>query len=202
MQTGTPFGPGSLGESLPLSEANLRRLVARQSFGDLSPYSEGDDARIEAYLRRVVAGLSRSKLIGVEAKFDHYGSGYASYVDVFCYKRGGQSTTEKGGVLWVDGLTVYLCRLAPFASIGRGERTKHDTGGSSDYLDPSKVGECPPGDWSREVSEVRTKLVEHYGFTLPSQDELRQRLPFETRIPTVLADLPYSVFDALFHWED
>lgn len=185
-----------------LSESQLRMLIAGQPFGDFPPYQQGDQEGIEGYLRRIVAGLTRSKLIEVEAIFNHYGSGYASYVDIFCYKRKGLSTRHEKGVKWINGITVYLSRLAPFSAWGPGERTRHETGGSSDYLEGRKVGELPPGDWAAEVNEITTKLVTEYGITIPSREELVQRLPFKAIIPTILGDPPYTVFDALFYWED
>jgi hypothetical protein len=187
---------------MPLSDADLRSLLAGRPFGLGTVYAGGDEAAIEGFLRGVVSGLARSALVAAEADFGHYGSGYASYVDVFCPKRGGRSTTEANDVQWIDGLVIYLSRLAPVAALGPSQRTRHRTGGSSDYLDASKVGLLPPGDWSAEANEVRAKLAENYGFTLLGQDELNRPLPFNADIATVLGDRPYRVFDAIFYWED
>jgi len=99
-------------------------------------------------------------------------------------------------------LVIYLSRLAPVAALGPGQRTRHRTGGSSDYLDATKVGVPSPGDWSAEANEVRAKLVGHYGLALPGQGELNRPLPFNADIAAVLADRPYRVFGAVFYWED
>lgn len=187
---------------MSLSDAELRSLIAGRPFGPGTVYEGGDEAAITGFLRGVVAGLARSALVEVEADFKHYGSGYASYVDVFCAKRGGRSTTEVNGVRWIDGLVIYLSRLAPVAALGPSQRTRHRTGGSSDYLDAGKVGVLPPGDWSAEWNEVHAKLTDRYGLTLLDRDELNRRLPFTADIATVLADRPYRVFDAVFYWED
>lgn len=186
---------------MPLSDAELRSFIAGRPFGPGTPY-EGGEAVIEKHLRKTVAGLARSSLIEVEADFGHYGSGYASYVDVFCPKRGGRSTTEADGIRRIDGLVIYLSRLAPLAAFGAGQRTRHDKGGSMNYLDADQVGKAPPGDWTTVTAEVRTKLARYYGFTLLSQDELSRPLPFDAKIPTVISNRPYRVFDAVFYWED
>jgi hypothetical protein len=187
---------------MPLSDADLRSLIAGRPFGPGTVYEGGDEAAIEGFLRGVVAGLARSALVEVEADFGHYGSGYASYVDVFCPKRGGRSTAVVNGVRWIDGLVIYLSRLAPVAAFGPSQRTRHRTGGSYDYLDAGKVGVLPPGDWSAEAKEVRAKLAGRYGFALLGQDELSRPLPLNADIATALADRPYRVFDAVFYWED
>lgn len=186
---------------MPLSDAELRSLIAGRPFGPGTPYA-GGEAAIEKHLRKAVAGLARSSLVEVEADFGHYGSGYASYVDVFCPKRGGRSTMEANGVRRIDGLVIYLSRLAPLATYGPSQRTRHATGGSADYLDAGRVGRLPPGDWSAVRDEVQTKLVRYYGFTLLGQDELSCLLPFNADIPTVISNRPYRVFDAVFYWED
>jgi hypothetical protein len=153
-------------------------------------------------LGRVVRGLKRSHLIDVEADFDHYGSGTASYVDVFCWKRSGKSTVRKGDVDYIDGIAVYLSRLAPVAAYGPMLRTQHATGGSSSYLTAEVIGECPAGHWDEELEEIKTKLTRYYGITLLYREDLIKKLPFKAKIPTCFKKKGYQIFDAIFYYDD
>lgn len=184
-----------------LTGERLRRIISGTAVGDIWPYADGTEAEIEGYLKRVVADLDRTPSLDAKADFDHYGSGYASYVHVFCSKSKGRSTTRRGTTDWIDGFSVYLCRLAPVAAYGPSQRTRHAQGGSADFLSPHTVGETPRGEWVEEERELAAVLARH-GFTLPDRVELCAPLPFRAEIPTVLTDPPYQVFDALFYWED
>lgn len=184
-----------------LSETELRKLIAAQPAGEDWPFAGGTEAEIEGHLKRIVAQLGRSALLEVEAEFGHYGSGYASYVHVFVYKKNRGSTRRRGDVDWIDGVAVYLCRLAPVAVYGAEQRTRGATGSSFEFLCAERLYEPPPGNWDQEVGEIEQKL-RSFGLELPSKAELGTTLPFDARIPTILAEPPYRVFDALFYWED
>lgn len=185
-----------------LSEQHLRDVIAQRPVGPAPPYAGGVGAEIEDHLRRVVAALASDGLLDVEADFDHYWSGYASYVDVFCSKSGGRSTTREGTLERTDGLSLYLCRLAPVAAVGPGQTTRQgrSTAGSG-FLRPESVGATPDGDWAAESRAV-SEALSRYGFSVPARAELSAPLPFDAQIATVLSDPPYQVYDALFYWED
>lgn len=180
----------------------LQRSIAQQPFGEFPPFKHGDAAGIEEYLQRVVADLTRSQRLQVEAEFNHYGSGYASYVEVFCYKMRGLSTQEINGIRRIDGIKIYLSRLTPVAVMGAGYKTRYAGGSTSDYLHGGTIGTIPPGDWKAEWNELQSKLVECYNITLVDLDEMRTPLPFKAHVPTFFGSPPYTVFDALFYWED
>lgn len=184
-----------------LTEARLREVVAGRPVGDRWPYAGGSERDIEAHLGRAVGELRGTRRLRVEAEFGHYGSGYASYVHVFCAKGAGRSTERRGDLDHTDGLSVYLARLAPVAAIGPGHPRRGAGTGSLDFLDPERVGESPAGDWSDELRLTRS-VLERNGFYLPAREALCAPLPFAAVIPTFLSRGPYRVFDALFYWED
>ena len=188
-------------DAFELTEARLRDVIAGRPVGDAWPYADGSTRDIEAHLRRVAFELRGTRRVEVEAELDHYGSGYASYVHVFCAKPGGLSTERRDGLDWIDGLSVYLCRLAPVAAFGPGRRTRGDKTSSLDFLAPEKVGATPAGDWSNELGPIRSVLTRH-GLRLLAREDVCAPLSFATTIPTVLSEGPYRVFDALFYWED
>jgi hypothetical protein len=184
---------------LILSADELRTIIAGDPIGDIQPYRRGIPQEIEEFLKKVVARLEQSPLLEIHPDWDHYGSGYASYAHVFCFKGGGRSTVHRHGVDHIDGITVYLCRLAPIAAYGAEHRTRSARGGSGGFLDVNNVGTLPAGDWSAELCEIETILTES-GFRLPTREQLAEILPFKADIPTVFDDR--HVFDAIFYWED
>ena len=185
------------------SDEQLKRIIETKPIGDFYPYNmdEYDHEVINDYISKVVGSFASIRSLQYEAIFDSYGSGYASYVDVFCWKKDGSSSEEREGILWIEGIRIYICRLAPVAVIGRGQMTKHATGGSRDYIESTTVNVFPSGDWEQEIKDIRA-LLKSYWFNLLEPTYLNQPLPFEAKIRTILADKPFKVFDALFYWED
>lgn len=182
-----------------LTVKQLQSIIDMNPVGDTFPYFGGSEQDIENHLKAVVATLRHSPLLDVEAEFNHYGSGYASYVHVFCAKSNRQSTVRRGDTDWIDGIAVYLARLAPIATYGVEQRTRHLRGGSRGFLESRHVGQLPNGDWSNELYKIVTTL-ENFGFILPSLEELCEPLPFKAKIPTIFNS--ECVFDAIFYWED
>jgi hypothetical protein len=63
------------------SEATIKRVYEGHLVGNEWPYLDGSKQDVEQYLRDVVADLGQSDLVSVEADFNHFGSGYASFLD-------------------------------------------------------------------------------------------------------------------------
>jgi hypothetical protein len=172
------------------SNDDLKKMIGFESIG--SPFD----------VQRAIRGLMRSRLLEVEVAPDSYGGGTASYFDIFCAKIRGQSTVEKDGVDYIHGIAIYLSRLAPVAVYGPMLHTRHPIGGSSSFLVPEVIGECPPGDWSQELAEIITKLTRYYGISILDRAELIKTLPFQAKIPTCFKRKGYQVFDAIFYYDD
>lgn len=145
--------------------------------------------------------MERSRLLKFDADFRSYGSGYASYVDVFCYKKDGSSIENKHGDLWIDGISIYLCKHTPVAIFGPNKKIKGIRTGSYGMLSPYSVGEIPSGIWDEELKFIKEKL-EEYKIEFLTKRVVKGQLSFETEIRTVLNNDGYKVFDALFYWED
>lgn len=131
----------------------------QHTVGNRWPYNGGLDEDVEAHLHDVVADLETSPLISVEADFDSYGGGYASFVDVFCFKKDGSSRERfLGSGEKIIGIQIYLSRLAPIAAYGAEECTRHPRGGSSSLLAYDSVATMPiwrlAGCFARDCSEA------------------------------------------------
>ncbi|WP_051359419.1 hypothetical protein [Paucisalibacillus globulus] len=189
--------------AIQFTNDEIKRIIEMKTVGDFYPYDieENDENAIDDYLKHVAGSLARVNNLAYEADFEHYGSGYASYVDCFCWKRDGSSTQVKDREQWIEGIRIYLCRLAPVAVFGEGIVTKHINGGSSDFISYNTVDTLPPGDWEMEIQGIK-KQLESFNFQILEREDLKQFLPFKAEIPTIMSNPPYRLFDAFFYWED
>lgn len=183
----------------PADPDAVRRAAANEP-----DQSWSDERLVEGYLRRVVAALGRAPAIVVEsADFDHYGSGYASFVDVFVTSRDGSRRGEDERFRHVDGLTVCLSRLAPFAALCEPEqhtRGRDGLSGSSSLPSLARATTPDVPGWECEGADVEAVLADH-GIGLLTPKTLAR--PIRPMVETVLTDRPpYTVFDAWFHWMD
>lgn len=144
------------------------------------PYSTQDPDTIEHFLQQVVESLKNSDQMEVEAEFDHYGSGYASYVEVFCDRRQPSSSASNSDSA-TPGITLYLSRLLPIVVYGATEKAANSYSGTFKFLTPNQLGTLPPGDWQEIFTEITQKLRSfNLQIISPSAEE----------------------FQELFYWED
>jgi hypothetical protein len=184
---------------MDISEKQLQALIHGHivgEIGDVAAFKNGSKNLVKGFLRDTVDELRGIQGTRLEVENSSYGSGYASFWDVFCHSS--NATRIQNKTTSVSGVTLYLCRLAPVVVLGSAEKTKSKNASSGGFLRPADLEPAPVGWW---VDAIRTKL-EQRGFILPSQKFFRQPLPFEARVKTILGDPPYTVFDAFFYWED
>ncbi|MGI5156483.1 hypothetical protein [Microbispora sp. CA-102843] len=192
-------------EALLLDRDAQIRAARDEPVSRESAWTGGAEA-VEGYLRRVVADLNRVPELVVEhAEFGHYGSGYASFVDVLLTRRDGSARRVRpDGCTTVEGLSVALCRLAPIACILSPAERSHHPDGHGHHSMPSldTVTETPiPG--SERGCEQISQVLDRHRITLVGPRLLsRPALP-HLKIDTNLGDGPhYSIFDVWFHWLD
>ncbi len=195
---------------MPFPEEYLRRIVNDEVVGNFPPFTLGSIAKIESYIRKILAHLSSISTLLIEADFDSYGSGFASYVEVKIAKKDGSDshTRAKTGraVHETAGLMLYISRLTPYWFYGGGNWTKNYeggrlTGGSAMFLEPGSSTHINRAVWQHHGQLIEAVLQE-FRYGLLTTDELLQPAPTDIRIRTVLADKPYKVFDCFFYWED
>lgn len=184
----------------------LKRIIDVRTVEEFYPYTGESFAEIgnevDYFIKQVVNQFKNSKVITIETEFDHYGSGFASYVDVFITKKDGSSIKEIDDITWIQGVSLYLCRLAPVAVFGKNEKTKDKNGGGSfGFLREDNVGTTPEGNWEEIIDEV-TNVLKQNQIQLLNRDLIMKPLEFEIEIHTILKDSNYNIFDVLFYWED
>ena len=188
----------------------LTDLVKGKTKGDFHPFSSGKWKKSDQYLKQVIGRLNDIKTVQIEADFDHYGSGFSSYVHLYLSKKDKSdvSITQNGSLRMeeTNGLMIYLCRLAPFSVYAKG--TWHKTfnndkwhSGGSHYIEPEDIGSLPNTSWNLELIDIKN-ILNQYGITSLTREELDKKLEFEIKIPTILSDPPFRVFDCFFYWED
>ncbi|WP_163831843.1 hypothetical protein [Spartinivicinus ruber] len=183
-----------------INESNIRKIVGRYPVGDFPPFSNSDTKACNQYARKLCNKIESSKVLEVILEPDSYGSGYASYFDLFITKKDKSFYVQKDGYIEIKGISLYISRLAPIAVFGEGEKAINETDGfASHFLDCSCISSYPVGDWSIELNEVRN-FLNIYKYTLLLKKEVLKPLWFSVEIPTILDS--EHVFDALFYWED
>lgn len=184
---------------MEISERNIKRISEMKPAGDFDPYRGGDEEECEQYGLKVVRKIEGLNLFEVSSEVDDYGSGYASYYDVFVTKKDGSAKKKINGLLEVEGVTIFISKLAPMAAFGYTKKIFSANSTSSSVLTVEGVGKLPAGDWNKELHEIRN-ILNIYRISILSKAELETELWFKVSPPTVFDCR--CVFDALFYWED
>ena len=176
-------------------EASKQPYASHRPTGyDAWPYNSGSEADVEQFLHDMVSDLEQSDITTVEADFDSFGGGYASFIEVWSSKKDGNSKRPYlGSGEEMTGIVVYVSRIAPVAVYGAGHRTRHAHGRTSNFVEYDTIGTLPSGNWQTVLKEICAKL-ENHGIQVTDAKTLLQRLPFEASIETNLGNY---ILDAL-----
>jgi hypothetical protein len=191
------------------SEQFLRNLVAEKVQGDFPPFKSEQQSVVVKYIKEIVGRLSDNKIWIVEADYNNYQSGFASFVPVKISKKNKSDTEirhDNGLIIEnKDSLLLYFSKLSPYWYYGQGRWTDYvrDTKRSSSthFLRPEEQKKVNKNLWEHDI-ETLTRQLEEYRYTLLDRKEVTQDLHFKIDIPTVIADRTYQVFDCFFYWED
>ena len=187
----------------------LQAMIRREKVSEQYPYSEQDDEVLIDYLKPLLAEMKRAK-IRYTMESSHFGSGYASYIQLFCYTDDFVTVTVEDGEREEDrrGLFVLVSRLAPVIAIVndawqyvRFDEAGEETGGGGTMVDHPKDLDIEPRFES--LSNELVRLFMKYHFTVVQKDDVDKPLPFDAHIPTLSRSKgSYLVWDAVFYWED
>lgn len=194
------------------SNENLKSTIAGKPIGDVFPYDTGDPQEIEGHIRRLFYRLLRIPNLVCEADWDHFGSGYASFVEFFCYEKVHVSVIGKSADRREEkreGLIVDVCRLAPAVIIGGDvryrtidEKTNEEISGSYGSLLDGPYRLTLPQELQPLAAQIAQALQE-FSFEMLPAEKLAELLPFSAKIPTLYRKpKDYLKMDALFYWED
>jgi len=186
-----------------LSPIEIERLISQQTISDLYPWATADDDLIEGHIKGACAAVIRATGAKSKVQWNHYGSGYASYVDAWFYK-----ATPEFNVLRPigqgeehTGLIILFSRLSPYYAFMEGE--KHwEAHTASSYLPEFHMVDQLKSPGVIELVRLVSPILENQGFIRARKEQLTEPLPSTCQVPTVLNDRGFSQFDALFYWED
>jgi hypothetical protein len=118
-----------------LSHAEIKALLSQQTIVDQFPWNTNEEVTIDAFYKGIVAKGMRLTETQSRVEWNHYGSGYASFIDAWFYQATNSFNvaTPIGYGEEHTGLVVLLSRLSPYFVFMEGEKTWHSKGGSS-YL--------------------------------------------------------------------
>lgn len=179
----------------------VAKLVAAHQRESKPPWSPRNDDAIEHELQRVVKALAAELKVDFRAEFEHYGSGYASFVDAW-FSRRDPSFRRSVGTDHFTGLVVLLSRQAPVCCFLEGEKSWASNGSSSSYLPAFEGVDALTTEAVVTLSHQVEEWLEGQGYVRLRKAALDRLLPEGVAVPTILTDGPYREFDALFHWED
>lgn len=194
------------------SNEQLKKLIEGQCVGEHYPYNTNNEDEIEAHIRRLFYRLKRIPNLIVEAEWKHFGSGYASFVEFFCYRQEDVVTEDDPygfRHFETQGLIVDVSRLAPVAIMGEEERYKtirienneFRSGVSSNLFGGS--GTLVVDEKHQEMARGIQQALEEFEIQLLEEEYLRKPLPFKAKIPTIYREpKDYLIMDAIFYWED
>lgn len=187
----------------------LHAMIRREKISEQYPYSEQDDDVLVDYLKPLLADMSRAK-IRYTMESNHFGCGYASYIQLVCYTDDFVTTTEEDGERKEDrrGLFVLVSRLAPVVAIVnnawqyvRFDETGEETGGGGTMVDHPDDLVIEPR--FQPLANELVRLFMKYHFTVVQKEDVDKPLPFDAHIPTLSRSKGhYLVWDAVFYWED
>ncbi len=184
---------------MALSKRQINNLLRMKSITGEWPWSTNDEATIDQHIKDIVAEVRRKVRLTEKTEYDHYGSGYASFVDCWLYRPNDEFRFHAGDAYW--GLVVLFSRLSKYYVVGKGQKTWDGNRGSS-YLPCFEfVDQISQPAVTAIVGKV-CRVLDGRGLERLNSDELSELLPGDIQIPTILGGPPWRHFDALFHWED
>lgn len=186
-----------------LSHEQIELLLSQQTISDRHPWVTCDERVIDDYLKGACAAIARATRAKSRIEWEHYGSGYASFVDAWFYEATPEFNVKRptGFDEEYVGLVVLLSRLSPYFVFMEGEKhwRSHER---ASYLPEFDRLDNLENKGVRRLAEEVQAVLDRYGLVRATRVELSDPLPSGTHVPTILSQRGFTQFDALFYWED
>ena len=194
------------------SNEKLQDLIEGKIVGNKFPYDTNNEQEVEAQIRRLFHQINRIPNLICEAEWNHFGSGYASFVELFCYQKEDVIVVEERygrREIKTEGIIIDICRLAPVAIMGEDDRyktirieTNEVVGGAYGSL-LCKSNPLYLSEKFQTIAEKLKQALKEFDYELLEAEKMNQSLSFQTKIPTIYREpREYLVMDAIFYWED
>lgn len=182
-----------------LTELQIDTLLEQKSISNEWPWSTNNEQVIDGHIADIVADVCREVRLKDKSEYNHYGSGYSSFVDCWLYREDDDFRFATGDCYW--GLVVLISRLSRYYVVGEGQKTWHSQGGSS-YLPCFEFVDQIEHRATTNLVEAVCNVLDSHGLVRLTQKQLSGVLSRDLKIPTILTDPPWHHFDAIFYWED
>ena len=183
------------------SAVEVGRLIQGQPVREPLPFDPANDGAIRHFYEGLVRQIERAQGLRARVEWNHYGSGYASFIEAWFYPADDRARLpgrEEGHA----GLVVLLSRLSRCFVLGQDEkRWSADGSGSAGLPNFSTVDDITHPAILPFVAPV-TALLTVAGLQRLHRQDLAAALPETLQVPTILTELPFRQFDALFYWQD
>ena len=182
------------------TEVEVERLIQGRAVREPLSFDPDNGEEVRRFYEELVRQIEREQGLRSRVEWNHYGSGYASFVEAWFYPADDRARLpgrEEGHA----GLAVLLSRLSRYFVLGQDEKTWSADGGSAGLPNFSAVDDITHPAILPFVAPV-TALLTAAGLQRLHRQNLAAALPETLQVPTILTDLPFRQFDALFHWED
>lgn len=186
-----------------LTTDEIHALISGRCIGDRRPWAEQDASSVEAFYKSACATVERTANVSSRTEWNHYGSGYASYIDAWFYRPTADFHVDqplKYGHEY-KGLVVLFSRLAPFFAFMEEEK-RWSAHTASSYMPALEAIDNLRSPAVRDLAAKVQVMLEGLGLTRALKADLAIPLPPGISVTTNLTDQGFTQFDALFYWDD
>ncbi|QOW45840.1 MULTISPECIES: hypothetical protein [Acinetobacter] len=191
-------------EKFQFTDFEIRTLLSGSAITDQYPWNTNNEETIENFCLNICGDIERKTECLSEKEFNDYGSGYASFYDTWFYK-------EKASFKFPNspypnqhfyGLVILFSKLSPYYVFMQGEKGWHDKSGFSYMPDSNMVDNLK--SWAiNDLANQVEPILASYGLIRLTHEQLNTTLIGKWEIPTILnIGEQFTLFDALFYWED
>jgi len=192
--------------NMKLTDEEIESLISGRSICGHHPWNTHNENVIDQFYKQISFEISRKTKMHFLADFNHYGSGYSSYIPTFFY-----SEEYKIKQLYPPynqnffGLEIYFCRLSPYFIMIENEHRWQQKLDQTEYFNgfpnQNKINAVLDLKLQQKALYLETLLSE-YGLSKLDEKWLETLLPKQFKVCTNLNDHAFSYFDLFFHWGD
>lgn len=191
-------------EKFQFTDFEIRTLLSGSAISDQYPWNTNNAEIIENFYFNICDDIEQKTGCLSKKEFNDYGSGYASFYDLWLYKDEQSFKVPKShdSSNHFYGLVIIFSKLSPYYVLMQGEQCWYDKGGSS-YL-PDLNMDDDLKTWAvNDLAKQIDPILTFHGLIRLSQEQLNSPLIGSWKIPTILnINEQFTLFDALFYWED
>lgn len=183
------------------TDKQLGLLIKEHPIDENLPFNSQEEESVLRFYKPLTKKIEIDRALNSRIEWNHYDSGYASFIDAWFYPSDGSSHIRPQEQHYM-GIFVLLSRLSRYFVIGQGEKSWSQNTGSSYLPCFDGIDNVTHFALVEHINPI-TKILQKVGLQRLERNELAQPLPEKFEMPrTILSDPPFHHFDALFHWED